>query len=72
MIAAAGHVGLEYTFDFPLQLCIDLRPCFGIHVNDGKFYDKETGIRVDYGGKVGFYDNGLLGFAPSLSVRYCF
>lgn len=72
MIAAAGHVGLEYTFDFPLQLCIDLRPCFGIHVNDGKFYDKETGIRVDYGGKVGFYDNGLLGFAPSLSVRYRF
>ena len=31
-IAVAGQVGLEYTFWFPLQLSVDLRPQIGIHL----------------------------------------
>lgn len=31
-----GQVGLEYEFDFPLQLSADIRPVFGIC--DGEFY----------------------------------
>lgn len=30
MIGAACQVGLEYTFDFPLQLSIDVRPQLGL------------------------------------------
>lgn len=29
-VAAAGQVGLEYTFWFPLQLSIDIRPQLGV------------------------------------------
>ena len=36
-VAVAGQVGLEYTFWFPLQLSIDLRPQLGIG-----FADKAT------------------------------
>ena len=72
MFALAAQVGIEYRFDFPLQLALDLRPCFGIHMNDGKLRDPQSGLSLDYGGKVNFYDNGMLGFAPTLSVRYCF
>ena len=55
-IAVQGQVGLEYTFWFPLQLSIDLRPQIGLTFHDG----------------VGFYTPGLFGFAPCLSVRYRF
>ena len=55
-LAGAGQVGLEYTFWFPLQLSIDLRPQIGLNFHDG----------------VGFYTPGLFGFAPCLSVRYRF
>lgn len=72
MIGVVGQVGVEYTFRFPLQLALEVRPCFGLHVNDGKFRDRDSGLTVNYGGKTGFYDNGLLGFVPSLSIRYCF
>lgn len=72
MIGLAAQVGIEYTFDFPLQLAIDLRPCFGLHVNDGRFRIPEQNRYVSYESKVGFYDNGLLGFAPSIAVRYRF
>lgn len=34
-LAAAGMVGLEYTFWFPLQLSFDLRPTLGIGFNHG-------------------------------------
>ena len=63
MMALSGQVGLEYTFWFPLQLSVDIRPYFGFHVNDG-FYD--------YASKVGFYNYGMMGFIPTLSVRYRF
>ena len=42
-IAAAGMVGLEYTFWFPLQLSIDIRPQLG----------------VDFGHGVGFHATGF-------------
>ena len=33
-VAVAGQVGLEYTFWFPLQLSIDLRPQLGVSFAD--------------------------------------
>lgn len=70
MIAVAGQVGLEYSFWFPLNIALDIRPYFGLHVNEGKISDPLTGEIIDR--KTGFYDNGLLGFAPTLSVKYSF
>jgi hypothetical protein len=29
-VGIAGQVGLEYTFHFPLQLSVDLRPQLGL------------------------------------------
>lgn len=57
MIAVAGQVGLEYNFEIPLQLSLEVRPLAGLHISKNHF---------------GFYDNGLLGFAPSLAIRYTF
>ena len=55
--AIQGQVGLEYTFWFPLQLAIDLKPQIGFWAGHGN---------------AGFFTEGLYGFAPSLSVRYRF
>lgn len=63
MFALSAQAGLEYTFWFPLQLSVDIRPYFGIHVNNG-FYD--------YPAKAGFYNYGMMGFIPTLSARYRF
>ena len=59
MLGVCGQVGLEYTFWFPLQLSVDLRPCVGMHINGHE-------------PRVGIYDTGFMGFLPSLSVRYRF
>lgn len=67
MFALAAQVGLEYTFAFPMTIAAEVRPAFGMHVNDGVEIDGQW-----YGGKVGFYDNGLLGFVPAIAVRYRF
>ena len=56
-IAVQAQVGLEYTFWFPLQLAIDLKPQFGAWIGNHAS---------------GFYTGGLYGFAPALSVRYRF
>ena len=56
-IGIGGQLGLEYTFDFPLQLSFDLRPTLGVRFGSGY---------------VGFYSGGLWGFIPSLSLRYRF
>lgn len=72
MLALGGQVGVEYNFDFPLSLSLDLRPLFGMHINDGRFRIPDTSTVVRYEKKIGFYDNGLLGFAPSISFRYRF
>lgn len=42
-VAVAGMVGLEYTFWFPLQLSVDIRPQIGL----------------GFGPKVGFHGTGL-------------
>lgn len=57
------QAGLEYTFWFPLQLSVDMRPYFGMHVRGNKYVDSK---------KVTFYKNGLWGFLPTISVRYAF
>lgn len=56
-ISVMGQIGLEYTFDIPLQLSLDLRPQLGVGI---------------YGGGAYFYAGGLFGFVPSLAVRYAF
>lgn len=52
-----GQVGLEYTFWFPLQLSVDLRPQIG-------FAAGNRGAR--------FYSEGMFGFVPTIGVRYRF
>ena len=73
-LMVSGHldIGLEYTFNVPFSIALNVRPCFGIHMNDGKFNLPGTDARVDYGRKTDFYQNGLLGFAPSIALRYRF
>lgn len=66
MIGLAAQVGLEYTFWFPLQLSVDIRPYIGMHL--GKYY----GEYVDSKAQLGFYNAGLWGFIPTVSVRYRF
>lgn len=66
MLALAVQVGLEYNFDFPLTLAAEVRPAFGMHANG------EVTIAGQNYSKVGFYDNGMLGFVPAVAVRYKF
>lgn len=53
-----GQIGLAYTFQFPLQVSIDLRPSLGIAIGPS--------------GGVFFNKFGLIGFAPTIGVRYSF
>ncbi len=55
-VGAAGHVGIEYQFWFPLQLSLDYRPTIGI---------------LGGSGKIGFNPYGLYD-GISLGVRYLF
>lgn len=73
MLSFAVQAGLEYTFWFPLQISVDLRPYFGMHVNDGvtRRVDATTD-RVIWTGKTGYYNNGWFGFVPTISFRYRF
>ena len=57
VFGVVGQVGLEYTFWFPLQLSVDLRPQIGLAAGNG-------GAR--------FYTEGLFGFVPTIGVRYRF
>lgn len=57
MLAVSGQVGIEYCFEFPLQISLEARPNIGLHLADRS---------------LSFYDNGLLGFTPSLGIRYAF
>lgn len=73
MMAFVVNVGLEYTFEFPVTLALEVRPAFGVHFNGG--YDRmgEAGeILTRYSGGAGFYENGLLGFVPTFTLRYRF
>lgn len=62
MMSVAAQIGLEYTFWFPLQLSVDIRPYFGFHVNGN----------ARYSSRVGFYNYGMMGFIPTVSARYSF
>lgn len=72
MVGLVANIGVEYEFSVPLSITLEVRPCFGIHMNDGRFKIPGTDFTGEYGGKTGFYDNGLLGFIPSVSLRYRF
>lgn len=65
MASIPVQVGLSYTFWFPLQLSVDIRPYLGIQ-NVTDHYDGASRSIT------GFYNNGLWGFTPTLSVHYAF
>lgn len=65
-LGVAGMVGLSYTFWFPLQLSLDVKPIIGPKFS--RFYD-EYG-RVDKMTTAAFNSSGL--FDIALSVRYTF
>ena len=70
MLGVCGQVGAEYTFWFPLQLSVDLRPTVAMHM--GGKGAAISADRVQEHMKIGLYEGGFLGFIPSLSVRYRF
>lgn len=47
-LSAAGMVGLEYTFWFPLQLSFDLKPQLGYGFNHGFHYNIMPSLGVRY------------------------
>ena len=56
-IGVAGRIGIEYNFDFPMQLALDYRPLIGPAWN---------GVTVSFNGE------GLIRSAVGLSLRYLF
>ncbi len=76
MLSVVAQAGIEYTFWFPLQLSLDIRPYFGMHCSNGyeiTFTGPDgTSASASYGEKTGFYERGLLGFIPTLSARFRF
>ena len=57
-LAVGAQVGLEYSFDFPLQVSLDIRPAVGVAM--------EGGTCSIYGAEA------ILGSIPCLSIRYRF
>jgi hypothetical protein len=48
-VYAAGQVGIEYSFDFPLMLSLDTRPTIGFgDLNDDFDFDIALGIRYQF------------------------
>ena len=74
MLGICAQVGLEYTFWFPLQLSVDLRPTIAMHINERYPFKNPANPEAQsyYRARVGFYDNGLLGLVPTISARYRF
>lgn len=71
MLAVPVQVGLSYTFWFPLQLSLDLRPSIGMHmhkdsVSNGDVVVKDNKVHTN------FYARGIWGAIPTLSVCYAF
>ena len=56
-VGVAGRIGVEYNFDFPLNLSLDWRPIFGPRFGSGN---------------IGFYDGGLYYGAIAWGIRYRF
>jgi len=69
MVSVPVQVGLSYTFWFPLQLSVDIRPYLGIQNVSNRSKTENTTVKTSH---TGFYMRGLYGFAPSLSVHYAF
>ena len=61
-VGAAGRVGVEYNFWFPLQLSIDWRPILGLGFGDAG----------DTASSVWFNTSGLFCGGIALGVRYIF
>lgn len=59
LAAVAPVFGLEYTFWFPLQLSLDIRPPIGAQIGPGP----DAGF---------FWDGIIFGFIPVLAIRYRF
>ena len=59
---AAGRVGVEYNFWFPLQLSVDWRPILGIGIGD----------RGDTSSNVWFNEYGLFQGGIAIGARYIF
>ena len=57
-LAVGAQVGLEYSFDFPLQVSLDIRPAVGVAM--------EGDTCSIYGAEA------ILGSIPCLSIRYRF
>lgn len=57
-ISAGAQIGLEYNFDFPLQISLDIRPAVGVGI-----VNRSASL---YGGE------SVIGACPALSLRYCF
>ena len=72
MLALAFQAGVEFNFDFPLQLAIDIRPMLGLHINDGQFRIPRTNETIKLERKATIYNHGFLGLIPSISARYRF
>ena len=49
-VNAAGNIGIEYNFDFPLLLSLDFRPEFGVinYYGDDIDFDLALGIRYQF------------------------
>ena len=47
-VAAAGMVGLEYTFWFPLQLSLDLKPTLGFGFGHGFHWGVMPALGIRY------------------------
>lgn len=72
---AAGRVGVEYNFWFPLQLSVDWRPVIGpaFNLNTSRSsFENLPDIRVDNTMTVDYNVAGLVIGAVSLSIRYKF
>ena len=57
-LAIGAQLGMEYTFDFPLQISLDIRPAVGAAMEGRSVFI--------YGGEA------LFGAIPCLSLRYSF
>lgn len=66
MLGIPLQAGISYTFWFPLQLSIDIRPIMGFQVAERIHPDSDRRSRT------GFYSGGLYGFIPSLTASYTF
>ena len=69
-LGAAGMIGLEWNFKFPLQLAIEYRPLVGPILHQKHDYYEDHSVRK--GISADFYYRGLWESAAAISVRYKF